>query len=277
MTRLSRLTLACAACVLSLNTALAQTPSAAPATPPEAAAPEYVPKQGQQGKDVIWVPTQQALIDRMLEMAGLTEQDYLVDLGSGDGRTVITAAKRGARAHGIEYNADLVALSQRTARAEGVSDKATFEKADIFASDFSKATVVTLFLLPELNIKLRPILLDMAPGTRVVSNSFTMDEWEPDQSAGGGPECSSYYCQAHAWVVPAKLHGNWRLANGELRLEQTYQKLEGTLLRDGQQHALSEARIDGRKVAFTAGGQRYEGELRDGRLVGRVDLSLIHI
>src|SRR5918992_5999257 len=133
----------------------------------------YEPSVGQEGKDVVWVPTPQVLVDKMLDMAKVTPSDYVIDLGSGDGRTVITAAKRGARAHGIEYNRDMVELSKRNAEKEGVSGKATFAQADLFKSDFSQASVITMFLLPDINLKLRPKILDLKPGTRVVSNSFT--------------------------------------------------------------------------------------------------------
>src|SRR5919201_4509445 len=143
---------------------------------------EYEPQVGQEGKDVIWVPTPQALVEKMLGMAKVTPKDYLIDLGSGDGRTVIAAAKRGAKALGIEYNPEMVELSKRNAAAAGVSDKATFMKADLFETDFSKATVVTLFLLPSINMKLRPKILDMKPGTRIVSNAFNMEDWEADHT-----------------------------------------------------------------------------------------------
>src|ERR671914_212579 len=149
----------------------------------QAAKQEYEPQVGQEGKDVIWVPTSQALVDKMLDMAKVTPKDYVIDLGSGDGRTVITAAKRGAKALGIEYNPDMVELSKRNAAKAGVSDKANFAKADLFESDFSKATVITMFLLPDINLKLRPKLLNLRPGTRIVSNSFTMGDWKPDESA----------------------------------------------------------------------------------------------
>src|SRR5687767_5737341 len=142
----------------------------------QAPAKPFEPQVGQAGKDVVWVPTPQALVDKMLDMAKVTPKDYLIDLGSGDGRTVITAAKRGLRAHGIEYNPDMVELSKRNAANEGVSDKATFAKADLFESDFSEAQVITMFLLPGINLKLRPKILDLKPGTRIVSNSFTMGE-----------------------------------------------------------------------------------------------------
>ncbi|HEU4640653.1 MAG TPA: class I SAM-dependent methyltransferase, partial [Candidatus Binatia bacterium] len=129
---------------------------------------EFQPEVGQEGKDVVWVPTPQALVDKMLDMAKITPKDYLIDLGSGDGRTVITAAKRGVRAHGIEYNPEMVELSKRAAAKQGVSDKATFAKADLFESDFSQATVITMFLLSSINMKLRPKILSLKPGTRIV-------------------------------------------------------------------------------------------------------------
>ena len=146
-------------------------------------AADYEPHVGQDGKDVVWVPTCQELVDKMLDMAKVTPKDYVIDLGSGDGRTVITAAKRGARALGIEYNPDMVALSKRNAAREGVTDKAQFIQADLFETDFSQATVITMFLLPTINLKLRPKILDLKPGTRIVSNSFAMEEWTADETA----------------------------------------------------------------------------------------------
>ncbi|WP_439496226.1 class I SAM-dependent methyltransferase [Bosea sp. (in: a-proteobacteria)] len=263
------LTAACAASLLSLGVAWAQTAPApatgAPAT--QAPAKDYEPVSGQEGKDVVWVPTRQALIDTMLNMAGATPTDYVIDLGSGDGRTVITAAKRGIRAHGIEYNPDLVTLSQRNAEKEGVTDKATFRHGDIFETDFSDATVLTLFLLPELNVRLRPTILDMKPGTRVISNTFTMDEWEPDQSIEISNDCSSF-CRAHKWIVPAKVGGNWRLPDGELRLSQKFQALSGTLSLGGKPVAISDAKMNGAEISFTAGGRSYTGRVEDGRISG---------
>ena len=146
----------------------------------------FEPSVGQPGKDVVWVPTPQALVEKMLDLAKVTPQDFLMDLGSGDGRTVITAAKRGLKAQGIEYNPDMVELSKRNATAAGVSDKATFVKADLFETDFSKAQVITMFLLPSINLRLRPTILNMKPGTRIVSNSFTMDDWQADDDRHGG-------------------------------------------------------------------------------------------
>ena len=174
----------------------------------------FEPQVGQQGKDVVWVPTPQALVDKMLDMAKLTPQDYLMDLGSGDGRTVITAAKRGATAVGIEYNPDMVELSKKNAATENVGPKATFMKADLFETDLSKATVITMFLLPQINLKLRPTILDLKPGTRVVSNTFTMDDWTPDETATITDDNCSSWCTALLWIVPAKADGTWRLGNG---------------------------------------------------------------
>src|SRR5512134_4066794 len=145
----------------------------------QSATSTYEPTVGQEGKDVVWVPTPQALVDKMLDMAKVTPNDFVMDLGSGDGRTVITAAKRGATAMGIEYNPDMVTLSQKNAADAGVSAKATFVKADLFEQDLSKPTVITMFLLPSINMKLRPKILDLRPGTRIVTNSFTMEDWQP--------------------------------------------------------------------------------------------------
>ena len=152
--------------------------------------PAYTPMPYQPGKDVVWLPSNADLVDRMLDMVQLRPDDYLVDLGSGDGITVIRAAQRGARAHGIEYNPDLVALAKGNARSAGVADRATFVQGDIFKSDFSKATVVALFLTSELNLRLRPTLLAMKPGTRVVSNTFDMLDWSPDVSHRRSAGCA---------------------------------------------------------------------------------------
>ncbi len=224
-----------------------------------AASSTYEPRSGQAGKDVVWVPTPQALVDRMLDMAKATPKDYLIDLGSGDGRTVITAAKRGLTAHGIEYNPDMVALAQRHAAEAGVSDKATFEKADLFESDFSKAQVITLFLLPSINEKLRPQILDLKPGTRVVSNTFEMGDWEADEISTIGGDCTSY-CKALLWIVPAKVDGAWKLGDQDLTLTQRYQKISGTL----GSAPISDAKLNGDQISFTANGVQYTGTV-DGK------------
>jgi hypothetical protein len=261
MISLRNLTLVCAVSAFALTSAVGHTSFAAEAP--------FKPQSGQAGKDVVWVPTPQALVDRMLDMAKITKDDYLIDLGAGDGRTVITAAKRGTRAHGIEYNPDMVKLAQFNAAQEKVTDKATFAQADIFASDFSKATVITLFLLPQLNIKLRPILLDMKPGTRIVSNSFNMGDWNPDETIMATADCTSW-CTAYKWIIPAKAEGNWKLANGQLALKQTYQMLDGTFTVDGKAQPISEARMDGTAITFTAGGKKYAGTVDGNTMKGTV-------
>jgi Methyltransferase domain len=229
-------------------------------------APQFEPQVGQAGKDVIWVPTPQGLVDRMLDMAKVTPNDFLIDLGSGDGRTVITAAKRGVRALGIEYNADMVELSKRNAAKEGVSDRATFVQGDLFESDFSKATVLTMFLLSHINLKLRPIVLDMRPGTRVVSNTFDMGDWTPDNTVEASEGCTSY-CRAYFWIVPAKVQGIWRLPEGgELTLQQKYQMVSGTLKAGNVVAPIKDGKLAGDEITFSAGGVQYTGRV-DGNVM----------
>lgn len=223
---------------------------------------QYRPTSGQSGKDVVWVPTPDSLVNAMLQTAGVTKDDYVVDLGSGDGRIAIAAAKLGARAHGIEYNPEMVALARRNAQRAGVANRATFAQADIFKSDFSDADVVTLYLLPSLNERLKPTLLKMTPGTRIVSHAFTMGDWEPDRTIRTD-DATGYF-----WLVPAQLAGRWAFEVGDqrftARLDQTYQRLAsppGGPIRDG--------RVAGTKVTLTrSDGRVLEGELRDGALVG---------
>jgi precorrin-6B methylase 2 len=231
---------------------------------------DFTPEIGQPGKDVVWVPTPQPLVDKMLDMAKVTPRDYLIDLGSGDGRIVIAAAKRGVRAHGIEYNPDMVALSERNAAKEGVSDKASFEEADIFQSDLSQATVITMFLLPNLNIKLRPIILGLKPGTRIVSNTFDMGEWEADETATATEGCESF-CTAYFWVVPANVGGTWKLRKEELMIEQNFQMFTGAL-KSGNLSLPLEGKIAGDRIRFNAGGKIYVGRVNgdsmDGEFIG---------
>ena len=229
---------------------------------PAATADPYTPSVFQPGKDVVWVPTSQTLAERMLDLAKVTANDYVIDLGSGDGRTVITAAKRGARALGIEYNPDLVELSRRAAQNEGVAARARFEKADLFESDFSKATVITMFLLPDINLKLRPRLLDLKPGTRIVSNTFTMGEWEADETItiDKGTGCENSWCTALLWIVPAKVQGTHHVKQGELTLEQTFQKVTGTLRTGGKSVAV-EGTVKGDQVMLKAGGRELRGRV----------------
>ena len=210
---------------------------------------EFTPQVGQAGKDVIWVPTPDDLVERMLRMAQTTSKDYVVDLGSGDGRTVIAAAKKfGARSLGIEYNADMVDLSTRNAAREGVTANAKFIRGDIFETDFTQATVVTMYLLPGLNLKLRPKILDMKPGTRVVSHQFNMDDWQPDETTNLDGR------RAYLWIVPAKVNGTWRILSGsdvwDATLEQRYQVIEGSIKLGALNAGLREPRLVGDRISF---------------------------
>ena len=224
----------------------------------------YQPTPGQEGKDVIWLPTPQVLVEKMLDIAKVTPKDYLMDLGSGDGRTVITAAKRGLHAEGIEYNPDMVAFSKRNAEAAGVSALAKFTQADLFETDFSKADVITMFLLPAINMKLRPKILDLKPGTRIVSNTFTMEDWEPDQKETITKDCEGYYCTALLWYVPAKVEGTWEMVDGPLILTQKFQVVSGTL----GSRQLSGGKLKGADLTFNAGGRMYTGTVSGNRIVG---------
>ncbi|MSQ73876.1 MAG: class I SAM-dependent methyltransferase [Betaproteobacteria bacterium] len=230
--------------------------------------PDFKPQVGQAGKDVVWVPTSQALVDRMLDISKVTAADYVIDLGSGDGRTVITAVKRGARALGIEYNPDMVELAKRTAAAEGVGDKAIFMKADIFETDFSQASVITMFLLPSINLKLRPKILDLKPGTRIVSNTFTMDTWEDDDTASVESKDCSYYCTAHLWIVPAKVQGTWRSDKGDITFKQEFQKLFGSMASGSNVAQIVSGRMRGDVIVFSSGGEEYRGRVTGNTMEG---------
>ena len=228
--------------------------------------PPYEPQVGQEGKDVVWVPTPQVLVEKMLDMAKVTPQDFVIDLGSGDGRTVITAAKRGATALGVEYNPDMVKLSEFNAQEAGVTQKAKFVRGDIFEYDFSEADVITMFLLPSINMKLRPKLLDMEPGTRIVTNSFTMEDWEADQSETVNNDCTSW-CTAHLWIVPAKVDGTWQTPQGPLTIQQEFQNFSGTL----GAASITGGKLRGREIEFTANGQKYTGTVDGNTMKGTVN------
>jgi hypothetical protein len=229
-------------------------------------AAQVKPELGQPGKDVLWLPTPLELVDRMLDMANVTARDVLMDLGSGDGRLVIAAAKRGARAIGVEYDLALVEASRQNAAAEGVSDRAIFVKEDLFETDLRQATVITMFLRSDLNLKLLPTLLDLSPGTRIVSNTFTFGDWEPDDFATAERSCT-HWCTAMLWIVPAKVEGTWRLPDGELTLTQTFQAVGGTLRRDGMTTRII-GRLRGDEISLTGGGARYNGRVTDNRIEG---------
>lgn len=237
---------------------------------------DYKPKVGQEGKDVIWVPTPEGLIDKMLEAAKVNDKDTLFDLGAGDGIIAITATRKyGAKSVGIEYNPEMAQFARRKVAEAGLTDKVKIITGDIFQEDFSSATVVTLYLMPQLNLKLRPILLKMKPGTRVVSHAFNMGDWEPDE------RIADQHARAYFWVVPAQIEGAWvvsGLDGGPMRLNlsQSYQQIGGTLSRGGQSFALLGARLSGDELKFqfvtpdkkvnTFSG-RWDGQ----RLTGTVD------
>lgn len=230
-----------------------------------AAQGDYAPKSGQLGKDVVWVGNPEPMVQKMLDMAGVTTSDYVVDLGSGDGRNVIAAAKRGARAHGIEYNEDLVDYAKRQAAKAGVADKASFEHGDVFLADFSKATVVMLFLTPEMNRRLRPKLLNLKAGARVVANTFAIGDWNPDQIDTVESGCEKF-CTARLWIVPARVAGIWSMPQGELTLRQAYQSFSGSLKSpDGNKTPVA-GRLRGDQINFRAGKTQFTGRV-DGETI----------
>lgn len=231
----------------------------------------FVPRSGQAGKDVVWVPSPPEMVNKMLEIARVTPADYVIDLGSGDGRNIIAAARLGARGHGVEFNPDMVALSQKLAKEAGVADKAQFVEGDMYEADISKASVMALFLLPVNLNKLAPKFLELTPGSRVVANTFGIDGWEPDfrTTLPQGSECESW-CDVLLWIVPAKVHGEWLLSNGRLSLTQEYQTLQGTLTLNGAENTVVKGRMNGEEISFVAGGQTYTGTVKGSRIEGTV-------
>jgi precorrin-6B methylase 2 len=232
-----------------------------------AAAQAFEPHEGQPGKDVVWVPTPRALVERMLDLAGVTARDFVVDLGSGDGRLVIAAAKRGARALGVEYEPEMVALSRRNAAAEGVADKVKLVQGDMFEADFSQASVLTLFLLPANLRKLTPKFLQLAPGTRIVNNGYRIEGWEEADIAYAEGYCITW-CTAYLYVVPAQLAGTWRLPIGEVHFTQDFQTLSGTLIFPGGRRVSAQGQVKGDHVRFTAGLDVYTGRVRGKEMSG---------
>jgi SAM-dependent methyltransferase len=229
----------------------------------------YIPEIGQKGKDVVWVPTPMELVNTMLKISKVTPDDYVIDLGSGDGRTVIAAAKLGAHAIGIEYNPDMVVLSKRNAEIDSVSDKAQFVEADLYEYDFSRATVITMFLLPEINLKLRPRLLDLKPGTRIVSNTFSMGEWEPDYEVTTDENWNSWNT-ALMWIVPAKVGGKWQLGSSELSIKQEFQMIYGTSTTAAKVTTITDGRLSGNEITFKIDGALYTGQVKDTCMIGTV-------
>ena len=239
------------------------------------AQPLPAPAVGQEGKDVPWVPTPDVLVDKMLEMAEVAADDLVVDLGSGDGRLVIAAARLGARAVGVELAPNLVALAERRAAEAGVADRTGFVAADLFDFDLSPATVVTMFLLPDINYRLRPALFDLRPGTRIVSNTWDLRGSDTDPDAPGWTADATVvldpcptWCTSLLWIVPAKVDGAWRMGGGELVLEQRFQELSGELRTADGTVPISGGRLRGEEIGFEAGGVSYTGHVGGATMSG---------
>jgi SAM-dependent methyltransferase len=257
--RVGRIGIAVGVALLT-TTAWAQTP--APAQEP------FKPTVGQAGKDVVWVPTPAALVEKMLDMAKVTAQDYVMDLGSGDGRNIIAAAKRGATAVGVEFNPDMVELSRREAAAQGVAEKATFIQGDMYEADISKATVLALFLLPHNLTKLTPKFLALKPGTRIVGNTFAPEGWTADETETIAGDCVSW-CTSLLWIVPARVEGTWKLPQGELALKQEFQLVSGTLTSSGTSTPVN-GRLRGDLISFTIGDTEYAGRVTGDSMGGTI-------
>lgn len=240
---------------------------APPQPPPSPQQPPFQPVSGMPGKDVVWVPTHPTVVERMLDMAKVTAQDFVVDLGSGDGRNVIAAARRGAKAVGFEYNPDMVELSRKLAKEAGVADKATFVQGDMYEADFSQATVLALFLLPSNLEKLKDKILALKPGTRVVLNTFTISGWEPDETDRLEGECGSW-CNVLLHYIPAKVEGAWRGNGVELALTQTFQKVFGTIAIGGASSTIQDGLLRADRLTFSAGGTSFTGRVDGDRIIG---------
>ena len=251
-----------AALVFAAGTAAAQQTQTQPQTP-------FEPQVGQPGKDVVWVPTDEQLVEKMLDLAKITPQDFVMDLGSGDGRNVIGAAKRGARAVGVEYNPQMVQLSRENAKKAGVADKATFIEGDMYEADVSKATALVLFLLPVNLEKLTPKFLDMKPGTRIVDNTFAIPGWDPDVTERLETDCQTW-CSALLWIVPAKVHGTWSLPDGQIAFDQKFQMVTGTVQSGSGKAEIENGRLRGEEITFSAGGNQYTGRVNGDTIQGRV-------
>ena len=224
----------------------------------------FEPVSGQAGKDVVWVPSPPDMVNKLMELGQVTSKDVVIDLGSGDGRNVIAAAKLGAQALGVEYNPDMVALSRRRAAEAGVAEKALFVQGDMYEADISKASVMALFLLPDNMNKLLPRFLALKPGSRIVSNTFSMEGWTADHTETL-PDCSAW-CTVLLWVVPANAAGAWQLPQGTLTLKQEFQHVAGTL----GTTAIADGRLNGEQITFTAGTARYAGRVNGDVIDGTV-------
>jgi precorrin-6B methylase 2 len=227
----------------------------------------YEPVVGQGGKDAVWVPTGAAMVEKMLDHAKVTPQDFVMDLGSGDGRTIIAAAKRGARGLGVEFNADLVEYSRKQAAAAGVADKASFEQGDMYAADISKATVLALFLLPSNIEKLVPKFLELPPGTRIVANTFWAPDWTPDDTQTLTENCENW-CTSRLFIIPAKVAGKWRVGDGVVELTQKFQMVEGTHTPATGAPAPVKGKVLGKVITVSLGPNEYEGTINGNTMEG---------
>lgn len=223
----------------------------------------FEPYSGQAGKDVVWVPTPDSTVEAALDLARLSPQDYVVDLGSGDGRMVIAAAMRGARGHGVEFNPKMVGYARTRAQEAGVADRAKFIEGDMYAADLSKATVLPLFLLPKNLDKLAPDFLKLRPGVRIVTVTYTITDWDYDEMADTGPDCKAW-CKVYKYIVPADANGAWKLGDADFTVKQKYQKftgaIDGTLIADG--------RLLGEEISFTVSGVHYYGTVQGDEIRG---------
>ena len=236
------------------------------AFPAAAQTTEFVPEVGQPGKDVVWVPSPPETVEKMMEVGKITPQDFVVDLGSGDGRNVIAAAKRGARGLGVEYNPDMVELSKKIAAKEGVAERAQFVQGDMFQADFSKATVLALFLLPSNLLQLRDKILNLQPGTRVILNTFAIQDWTQDEQVTL-ENCSSW-CTVMLNIVPAKVAGTWKLPQGQLTLTQNYQMVSGTMTTGDGKSITVNGRLRGNDLTLSGEGQEFTGRVNGSSIEG---------
>jgi len=259
-------------CSLSGLAALVAVALAAGSAAAQQAPTVFEPQVGQAGKDVVWVPSDELVVQKMLDVAKITPQDFVIDLGSGDGRNVIAAARRGARALGVEYNPQMVELSRQNALKAGVSDRATFVEGDMYEADISQATALILFLLPGNLEKLTPRFLDMKPGSRIVDNSFAIPGWQADVTEQVDGECQTW-CTALMWIVPAKVHGTWRLPDGEIVFDQKFQMVSGTIKTASGSAPIENGRLRGEEITFVAGGNHYTGRVSGDTIEGRVSGS----
>ncbi len=225
----------------------------------------FTPTEGQAGRDVVWVPTPENMVERMLDVAKVTAKDYVMDLGSGDGRNIIAAAKRGARARGVEFNPEMVNLSRRRATEAGVGTKAEFIEGDMYAADISEASVLAIFLLPHNMEKLRDNFLALKPGSRIVSNTFAIPEWEADYTETM-PACTTSWCSILLYIVPARVDGTWQTPQGAMTLTQEFQKFSGSV----GTTPVAEGKLDGEKITFTIGGNTVTGVVNGNTIEGTV-------